>query len=109
MSWIIWYYRYSKTLVTLDWRIMAEFTDESIEKIPFDCMCSFCTDNWIGIWNHNGGRYVMFQKEECEFFMITLPKCDNYIELAKAVYDNVNEFVTDIWEDSKYKFTLCNY
>ena len=88
---------------------MAEFTEESMEAIPFDCMCSFCTDNWIGIWEHNSQRFFMFQKSYCEFFVITLPKCDNYIELITEVYNNTTEMVTDIWDTSTYEFVLYNY
>lgn len=72
----------------------------------FRDICSFETDNYIGIWNHYSDSYVLFAKEDCELYLRELRNCENLDELYEEVYNITEEYITGVSDDSNYTFTL---
>ena len=72
----------------------------------FDEICSFKTDNYVGIWDHTSERYVMFMPFDCEFHMWTLDECGDLEELDAEVYHTVGEHIIGASDKSTYNFSL---
>ena len=72
----------------------------------FRDICSFETDNYIGIWNHCSDSYVLFAKKDCELHLYELRNCENLDELYEEVYKITEEYITGVSYDSDYTFIL---
>lgn len=77
--------------------------------LNFEEICSFETDNYIGIWDHNHDRFVVFAKSSAEFWLYEpdeLGRCENLEELYNAVYKITDEYITGVSDSSDYTFTI---
>ncbi len=84
-------------------KVITTITAEGIE---FDEICSFETENYVGIWCGSLFAYVLMPKEDGEFECSILPVCSNLKELDNAVYNWCEEHIEEVYESSTYEFVL---
>ena len=72
----------------------------------FEEVCSFVTDDYIGIYDHNSNRFVMMAKSDCELNLTILPNCNSLDELDDAVYEECQEHIIGVSCESNYKIIL---
>ena len=76
-------------------------------KMCFEEILSFKTENYIGIWDNPGDRFVLMKQSE-RFFEPWLLESE-YVDLAdldNAVYEVCNEHITDVFDTSGYTIEL---
>lgn len=81
-------------------------TTITAEGLAFDDICSFVTENCVGIYSHNHNTFVLMQKSSYEFRCSILPVCSNLKELDDAVYAMSDEHIEEVYESSTYEFVL---
>lgn len=76
------------------------------DGIGFDDICSFKTDNFIGIWCHNHERFLLMEKSNLQFRACILPLCNDLEQLDREVYSYCDEHIEEVFENSTYEFVL---
>lgn len=74
--------------------------------LEFEEICSFETEDFIGIWNHESDRFVLFARDDNEFHLWTLPVCENLDRLDQEVYNLVEEHIIGVSDSSTYSITI---
>ena len=74
--------------------------------MDFEEICSFKTDNYIGIWNHRESSWFLFSESDIEFNGISIPNCETLADLDNAVYDVCDEHIIEVSESQSYHFVL---
>ncbi len=74
--------------------------------MDFEEICSFETLNCIGIWNHNRGRFVVFEQSDLEMWMYEVPEVKNLEELDCEVCKLIDEHIIRVSECSNYTFKI---
>ena len=72
----------------------------------FEEVCSFVTDDFIGLYDHNSDCFVMMAKSDCAFNLTALPHCNSLDELDDAVYEECGEHIIGVSCDSNYKIIV---
>lgn len=72
----------------------------------FDNICSFTTENYVGVWWHEEERFVLIPKHDIEFHGKMLPVCCTLHELDIAVFEYCEEHIEDVSTSSAYSFAL---
>lgn len=78
------------------------------DGIDFDDICSFKTENCVGIYDHEYNAFFLMQESCYEFYCCILPECSNLSELDNAVYQQSGEHIEEVYESSTYEFVLCD-
>lgn len=76
------------------------------EGLAYDRICSFVTENYVGIYCHNHKAFVLMRKNAYEFRYSILPVCSDLKELDNAVYAASDEHIDEVYESSTYEFVL---
>lgn len=76
------------------------------DGMDFENICSFKTENYIGLWNYVEDCYTLIEKNEIEFYPHNLSKCTNLKELDDAVFDRCDEHITDVFDHCTYTIEL---
>ena len=74
--------------------------------MKFHDICSFETENCIGMYNHAEDRFVVMNQRGYELHLTTLPACDTLDELDNAVYESCEEHIIGVSESSNYEFII---
>ena len=74
----------------------------------FNEICSFETDNYVGMWNHDEKRFILLAKVNCVFRPISLPECNDFIQLSTAVYEKCGEYIFNISNDCCYSIFMID-
>lgn len=73
-------------------------------------ICSFRTQNYIGIWNGTSERFILIPYEDVAFCPIMLSewvsKGDSLQALDDAVYEKTEEHIEEVFNSCKFNFTL---
>ena len=85
-------------------KLIRTLTPENGMK--FHDICSFETENYIGIYNHATDRFVIMGQSDFELHLTTLSYCDTLDELDKAVYEACEEHIIGVSESSTYEFII---
>lgn len=76
------------------------------DGMDFDYIMSFKTENYIGIWDNVGGRFVLLDNSGSYFKLRTLKNCENLKELDDAVYAKIEEHILEVFDHSNYTIEL---
>ena len=76
------------------------------DGMNFDYIMSFKTENYIGIWDNVGEQFVLLDKSGVYFELRPLKDCENLKELDDAVYAEVKEHITEVFDRSDYTIEL---
>ena len=85
-------------------KIIRTLTPENGMK--FHAICSFETENHIGIYNYAEDRFVIMNQSDYGLHLITLPACATLDELDNAVYKVCDEHIIGVSESSTYEFVI---
>lgn len=72
----------------------------------FEEVCSFITEDYIGIYDHNSDRFVVMAKSDCAFSLTVLPRCNSLDELDDTVYEECGEHIVGVSCESNYKMIV---
>lgn len=75
-------------------------------NMDFNEICSFKTENYIGIWNHYSDAFMLMAETDTYFHASFLPHCNNLKELDDAVFKDCDEHIIEVFEESNYTFVL---
>lgn len=81
---------------------------------PEDGMCfenimSFKTESYIGLWNNVIDRFMLMNQSNYNGYFEPYTLEGNYeelIELDEAVYELIDEHITEVFDHSNYKIEL---
>lgn len=77
------------------------------DGMNFDEMMSFQTENYIGIWDCASEQFALIKKSSKYFEAWYLPnEYETFKELDDAIYDEVEEHITEVFKESNYTITL---
>lgn len=76
------------------------------DGLNFDEICSFVTENCVGIYSHKHNTFVLMPESGIEFQCCILPVCKDLKELDDAVYAASDEHIKEVYESSTYEFIL---
>ena len=85
-------------------KIIRTLTPENGMK--FHAICSFETENHIGIYNYAEDRFVIMNQSDYGLHLITLPASATLDELDNAVYEACEERIISVSESSTYEFII---
>lgn len=85
-------------------KLIRTLTPENGMK--FHNICSFETENCVGIYNYAEDRFVIMNQSDYGLHLITLPACDTLDELDNAVYEACEERIIGVSESSTYEFII---
>lgn len=74
--------------------------------MDFNEICSFETENYIGIWCHAHDKFMLVTKSDIEFYSIFLNTCKDLKELDDEVCKEINEHILEVYSTSDYTFVL---
>ena len=74
--------------------------------MDFDEICSFETENYVGIWCHAHDKFMLATKSDMEFYSIFLNTSKDLKELDDEVYKEINEHIMEVYDTSDYDFIL---
>lgn len=78
--------------------------------IDFDDIISFRTESYIGTWDYNSERFVVFTPVSFEFYLNFLPEgISSLDELDKEVYKIAEEHVQSVSFSNEYDFSIKDY
>ena len=75
----------------------------------FEDICSFSTESYVGIWDHEASAFVLFAKSDSEFHCMVLPHCESLDELDDAVHAKCDEHIDEVSESSSYEFKILEW
>lgn len=76
------------------------------DGMDFYDICSFKTNNYVGIWNETDDTFTLIRKSYGTFAPAYLNHCDSLKELDDMVYDNCKEHIEEVFEDGCYTILL---
>lgn len=79
------------------------------DDMCFDNIMSFKTESYIGLWNNVIDKFVLMNQSIYNgyFEPYTLDEdCENLRDLDEAVYELVDEHITEVFDHSNYKIEL---
>lgn len=74
--------------------------------MKFHDICSFETENYVGMYNHETDRFVVMNQRDYELHLATLPECATLDELDNAVYEACGERIIGVSENSNYELII---
>lgn len=74
--------------------------------ISFDCINTFKTENYIGIYNHTDDEFILLPYSDCELNMMRISSFDDLQELDDEVYSICDEHIEEVFEDGNYTMSL---
>lgn len=78
-----------------------------VDGTDFDSICSFETDQHIGIWDFQGEEFILLAKEYTELYISRIPDYRSFEELDDFVYKECGEHITGVSVEAGYSFTLA--
>lgn len=75
----------------------------------FESIMSFKTENYIGIWNNATDEFMLIRQSACRGYFepyFLEGTYDELRELDDAVYETVEEHITEVFNHSNYTFEL---
>lgn len=75
-------------------------------NMEFGDICSFKTENYIGIWNAVKNKYYLLLQSNGYFACFTVPECDSLEKLDSEVFSICQEHIEEVFADSNYTFNL---
>lgn len=76
------------------------------DGIDFEYICSFKTENFIGVWCYNHERFVLMKKDSDYFDIYILPLCKDLKQLDDEVYNVCEEHIEEAFDKYTYEFVL---
>lgn len=76
--------------------------------MDIDEICSFETENFIGIWNHANDNFMLILKSDIEFHPFVVKNCDDLRELDYQVYEKCGEHIVEAYSTSTYNFEILS-
>lgn len=78
------------------------------KDIDFDDLVAFETESYVGIYDHNSCRYVVFFKAFNEMYVEFLPQnISSFEELYRYIEDHFEEEICGVSANSNYKIILA--
>ena len=83
-----------------------------VDNTPFDEICSFETDNYIGIYVNNfpevyESGYIVMPKSDIEYSIDFIKTPNNLEELDSIVYDKVDEHIDCVSTSRCLEIEIC--
>ena len=75
-------------------------------NISFDDICSFKTENFVGIYEENSCKFIIMPQNDYSFRIKILPQCNTLDELDNTVYYITGERITEVSECSEFEFII---
>ena len=87
---------------------MIELVHTIAPKEPLDVIdvCSFLTENYVGLWDCDNNQYVLMPKEGGTFYQSFILECKTYDELDQEVFEKIKEHVLFVSAKSNFSVTL---
>lgn len=76
------------------------------DGMDFWDICSFKTENYIGLYNNTDTSFTLIRKSYGTFAPTYLRHCDSLQELDDMVYDECKEHIKEVFEYSCYTILL---
>lgn len=76
------------------------------DGMDFYDICSFKTENYIGIYNDTDASFTLIRRSYGTFAPTYLKSCDSLKELDDMVYDECKEHIKEVFEDGCYTILL---
>lgn len=76
------------------------------DGIDFDDICSFKTENYIGIFDYSDDEFILIRKEGNHVYLLRLSDCCDLQDLDDLVYKLCEEHIQEVFDTSDYEFIL---
>lgn len=76
------------------------------KELDFCKICSFLTEHYVGIYDNNQSEFVLMRKNDDGLFIYRLGCHNNLDDLDAAVFDETDEHIICVSEDSGYIIAL---
>lgn len=79
------------------------------DDMCFDNIMSFKTESYIGLWNNVADRFMLMNRSIYNGYFepyILEENYENLRDLDEAVYELVDEHITEVFDHSNYKIEL---
>ena len=79
------------------------------DDMCFDNIMSFKTESYIGLWNNVADRFMLMNRSVYSGYFepyILEENYENLRDLDEAVYELVDEHITEVFDHSNYKIEL---